>query len=120
MLKMCCYNIFSSRCHLEASWRHLGRSWGHLGAILASLGVILGNLGLILGSLVGSGEAKIIDFPYVFECFCVVALFALTSTVLLHVGSSWRHLGAFWGDLGAILEASRTVLSCLKAEQAKM
>ena len=65
MLTQCCYDVFSSSCHLEPSWGHLGRTWGHLGAILASLGVILGSLGLIPGSLVGSGEAKNIDFPLV-------------------------------------------------------
>ena len=58
--------------HLGATWAHLGAILGDLkailailGAILASLGVILGSLGLIPGSLVGSGEAKNIDFPLV-------------------------------------------------------
>ena len=76
----CCYEVFSSRGHLRQSWRHLGRTWGHLGVNLASLGVILGSLGLILGSLVGSWEAKNIEFPYVFEGFCIAALFAWTET----------------------------------------
>ena len=49
----------------EGSLSYRGHTHGHLGAILASLGVILGSLGLIPGSLVGSGEAKNIDFPLV-------------------------------------------------------
>ena len=100
--------------HLGPYWCHLGRTWGHLGAILVCLGVILGSLGLILDSLVGSGEAKNIDFPKVFEGFWPLG--GVLGRLRGHLGPSSSSLGAFlgpsWGSsgesgrsIGAILEA---------------
>ena len=77
--------VFSSRGHLEPSWRHLGAILGHLGAMLGHLGTIVGHLGTILDRL---------------------------GSIL---GPSWRRLGAILTVLEASWRPSWAILAILEA-----
>ena len=56
---------------LGRSWAVLSRSWAVLGRSWAVLGRSWSGLGAILGRSRSPPGLKIVDFPYVFQCFLI-------------------------------------------------